>query len=123
MPSALRGSIRGTQGDPGFLEDYRRALEVAETQGLGVERARIWGNFALDIGLVEGPRRSLEEYERVHAFEVQLGSALGYARDNRVVALVCAGDWDEALREAAELERDFAASHSATSGTSSSCAF
>ncbi len=106
---SLRGSIRGSEGDAGFLEDYRRALELAETQGLGIERARIWGNFALDIGLVEGPRRSLEEYERVLAFEVQLGSALGYARDNRVVALVCAGDWDEALREANELENDFAA--------------
>ena len=106
---SLRGSIRGTQGDPGFLEDYRRALAVAEMRGLGIERARIWGNFAMDIGLVEGPRRSLEEYERVLAFEVQLGSALGYARDNRVVALVCAGDWDEALREANELERDFLA--------------
>ena len=106
---SLRGSTRGLQGDPGFLEDYRRALEIAEMQGLGIERARIWGNFAMDIGFVEGPRRCLEEYERVFAFEVQLGSALGYARDNRVVALVCAGDWDEALREAHELESDFAA--------------
>jgi len=105
---SLRGSIRGSQGDPGFLEDYRRALEIAETQGLGIERARIWGNLALDIGLVEGPRRSLEEYERVFAFEAPLGLALGYARDNRVVALVCVGDWDEALREANQLERDFA---------------
>ena len=104
---SLRGSVRAAQGDPRFLEDYRRALEVAEAQGLGVERARIWSNYAGDLGLVAGPRRSLEEYGEEFAFEVSLGLGFNVARANRVVTLVCAGDWDEALQEAAEVERDF----------------
>ncbi len=103
---SLRGSARAAQGDPRFLEDYRRALEVAEMQGLGIERGRIWCNYALDIGLIEGPLRSLEELDRVLDFAAALGMIAGWARVNRLWALVFAGEWGEALREATELERD-----------------
>jgi class 3 adenylate cyclase/tetratricopeptide (TPR) repeat protein len=106
---ALHGAVRASQGDRGFLEDYRRALEVAEAQGLGVERARIWGNYVFDLCLTEGPRRSLEEWAHALDFCTSRGlaSIIGYQRANMVVTLVCAGDWDEALRESAEVEREF----------------
>ncbi len=103
------GTLRAAHGDPGFQEDYRRALEVAEAQGLGVERARIWGNYVFDLCLTEGPRRSLEEWADALDFCTSRGltSIIGYQRANLLGILVCAGDWDEALRESAEVEREF----------------
>ena len=105
----LRASVRSNQGDPGFIDAYRPALDAAEAQGLGIDRARVWGNYAIEISLVEGPRRSLEEFARLLDFEVSRGlvSWLVGDRATRVVMLVCAGDWDEALREAAAVELDF----------------
>ena len=107
---SLRGSIRAARSDlAGFLEDYRRALEVAEAKGLGVERARIWGNYQDQLCLTEGARRSLEEWGHLRDFCVSRGltSILGFQRANRVIVLICAGDWDEALRESADVEREF----------------
>ena len=106
---ALHGAVRASQGDRGFLEDYRRALEVAEAQGLGVERGRIWGNYVFDLCLTEGPRRSLDEWAHALRFCLSRGlaSIIGFQRANLVGTLVCAGDWDEALRESAEVEREF----------------
>ena len=108
----LSGSVRIAQGDLGFVDDYRRALDAAEAQGLGIDRARIWGNYAVEISLVEGPRRSLEEFARLLDFDVSRGlvSWLVGDRADRVMILVCAGDWDEALREAAAVELDFSES-------------
>jgi class 3 adenylate cyclase/tetratricopeptide (TPR) repeat protein len=104
----LLGSVRCLQGDPGFLEDARRALDLAEAQGLGIERARIWGNYADEIIYVEGPRRGLEEHQGMLDLEVSraLVELADLQRANRVAALVCGGSWDEALREAAAIELD-----------------
>jgi tetratricopeptide (TPR) repeat protein len=106
---ALRGAVRASLGDARFVEDYRRALDIAEAQGLGVERARVWGNYAFDLCLVEGPRRSLLEWERASDFcrSCGLTSLISYLHSNRVWVLVCAGDWDKAAQEAAQVERDF----------------
>ena len=113
---SLRGSVRAARGDPGFVEDYRRALASAEAQGLGSDRARILGNFAADIGLVEGPRRSLAEYARAFDFAASRGMSehLAFFRALRVAALFGAGEWDEALREAADVEFEFVGSAGST---------
>ena len=105
----LRASVRSNQGDPGFVDAYRSALDAAEAQGLGMDRARVWGNYAIEIEPRWGPRRSLEEFSRLFDFDVSRGlvSMLVSDHANRVVILICAGDWDEALREAAAVELDF----------------
>ena len=106
----LRGAVRAGLGDPGFIDDYRRALELAEAQDLGSDRARIWGNYANDIDFVEGPRRSLEEHALMMDFAASRGLVehAAFQRANRVTSLVFAGEWDEALRETAAVEREFA---------------
>ena len=102
----LRGAVRADEGDPRFLDDYRRAMAAAEDQGLSVDRARVWLNFAHDVGLTEGPRRSLEEYEGGLSFATQRGltSLVQLARAVRVEPLVFAGRWEDALSEMDELE-------------------
>jgi class 3 adenylate cyclase/tetratricopeptide (TPR) repeat protein len=105
---SLRASIRGYRGDVRFLDDYRRALAIAEMQGLGVERMRILSNYALDICLIEGPQRSLEEFERFFDFCTSRGLAIGYGRETQISVLIAAGRWDDVLRGAVEIELDFA---------------
>ena len=105
----LRGAVRSFTGDPRYLDDYRRAMAAAEDQGLSIDRARVWLNFACDVGLTEGPRRSLEEYDGALSFADQRGltSMVLYARAVRVEPLVYAGRWEEALGEMDELESVF----------------
>ena len=109
LARCLRGAVRAGLGDPGFIDDYRRALDLAEAQDLGSDRARIWGNYANDIDFVEGPRRSLEEHDLMMDFAASRGLVehAAFQRANRVISLVFAGEWDEALRDAAAVEREF----------------
>ncbi len=100
---------RAKAGDPRWADDSRRSLALAEEQGLGVERARVWLNYAASIALAEGPRRSLEEYDRAFSFADSRGltEAMLFGRCNRIDALVHAGEWDDALSEVDHLERHF----------------
>ena len=102
----LRGSVRGDLGMPGCLADFRRSLELARRQGLGVERGRVWFNYCSFLGLQEGPRRALEEYALFYDFAASRGlaSIVGISRSQHVEFLVYAGRWDEALDEADMVE-------------------
>jgi class 3 adenylate cyclase/tetratricopeptide (TPR) repeat protein len=108
----LRGAVRAGLGDPGFIDDYRRALDLAEAQDLGSDRARIWGNYANDIDFIEGPQRSLKEHALVIDFAISRGLVehAAFQRVSRVITLVFAGEWDEARREMTAVEREFAQS-------------
>ena len=106
----LRGVVRAFTGDPRYLDDYRRAMAAAEDQGLSIDRARVWLNFAYDVGLTAGPQRSLEEYDGALSFASQRGltSMVLYGRAVRVEPLVYAGRWEDALGEMDDLESVFA---------------
>ncbi len=84
-------------------------MAAAEDQGLSIDRARVWLNFAYDVGLTEGPRRSLEEYDGALNFANERGltAMVLYARAVRVEPLVYAGRWEDALGEMDELESVF----------------
>lgn len=101
----FRGSARVYLGDAGGLEDQRRALAIANDQGLGRDVAIFYHNLALDTWLVEGPRQRLElaregsRFARRRSIE-EVALALDAIA---VTALTDLGCLDEAIRLAEEL--------------------
>ena len=100
-----RADARLTLGDRKGMEDYERAVAAARAQGLGRERAAIEGNRTVSIFALEGPRAACRaitetmEFDRRHGLEAYVMNC----RVGLVVYLREAGDWDRALREAADL--------------------
>jgi class 3 adenylate cyclase len=101
----FRGAARAEQGDSGGLEDLRKALELAETEGLSREAAVIRNNLGEVLWPIEGPRANLEsrragsEFARSRGMESwELVFEIGAAE-----ALVAMGLWDEATTLGMEL--------------------
>jgi tetratricopeptide (TPR) repeat protein len=55
----FRGSALANSGDPGGLEEMRRALDLSVAQGKGREAAVLYNNLAVDVWQYEGPRAAL----------------------------------------------------------------
>ncbi len=98
----LRGTVLRSLGMPGYLADYRRSLDLAQQQGLGVERGRVWGNYCTFLREQEGPQRAMEEQARLLEFLESRGLASLVAGERAQLAesLLYAGRWDEAIAEA-----------------------
>jgi len=95
----LRACVLANQGSAECLTDFRRSLELARQQGLGVDRGRAWYNYAAFLCQIEGPSRSLEEYEEAMTFASSRGltSLLTLNIVGRVESLAYAGRWAEAV--------------------------
>ena len=103
----LRGSARAHLGDEHGVEDMRRALDVAISQGLGREAAVAYYNLADALGLSEGAAVRLKTLEEGLSFAQRRrieGVALGCSAE-LVSALVELGCYDEAIERARELDQ------------------
>ena len=69
------GVARSNLGDPGGIDDIRRALKLALEQSLGRETAVIYGNLASASWGYDGPRAALEAYSEAAAFCERRGLA------------------------------------------------
>ena len=102
---SCRGAARLLLGDRAGLEDYERAAAAARAQGLGIERATIELNLSSQIFAIRGAsaeRAALieaHEFVRRHGIDVHAFSC----RVALIDSLYKTGDWDEALRQAAQL--------------------
>ena len=100
-----RADARLTLGDREGMGDYDRAVAAARAQGLGRERAVIEVNRTNLIFALEGPRAACQamtetmEFDRSHGLEAYVVDC----RVGLVSFLRDAGEWDRALREAADL--------------------
>ncbi len=105
MALSCRGFAKLQLGDLDGLGDYERAIEAAREQGLGVERTTIELNYADLVFIVKGAQARLDvlhdgaEFALTHGLD---SYAIAY-RGTIVAALLSAGEWDRALREAEEL--------------------
>jgi class 3 adenylate cyclase/tetratricopeptide (TPR) repeat protein len=103
----FRGAARASVGDAGGLEDMRRALDTAITQGLGREAAVLHTNFALSLGPIEGSRARLAGLREGAAFAERRGIeefVLAFATQT-VEALVDLGSYEEAAALTRDLVR------------------
>ena len=71
----FRGCARFALGQAAGLEDMRRALEAATSQGLGREAAVLHMNLAVSLLRAEGPRAAWELAQRGAAFAQRQGIA------------------------------------------------
>jgi class 3 adenylate cyclase/tetratricopeptide (TPR) repeat protein len=69
----IRGHSRSLLGDAAGLEDQRRALNMANDQGIGREMAIIYNNLAESSWLFQGPRQRLELAREGSAFAKRRG--------------------------------------------------
>jgi class 3 adenylate cyclase/tetratricopeptide (TPR) repeat protein len=100
-----RGAARTSNGDMGGLDDYRKAAELAEEQGLGRERLSAVFNLLLyqaDIDgtaqALRGVREGLAEAQRYGLEEMALSF-----KSLLTAGLIDAGSWDEAIAVAEDL--------------------
>jgi predicted ATPase/class 3 adenylate cyclase len=102
---SCRGGARLLLGDHAGLADVERAVAVAASQGLGIERATLEINLSSQLFAVRGAlaeRAALveaHEFVRRHGIDVHELSCRGAL----VNSLYKTGDWDEALDQAALL--------------------
>ena len=98
----LRGVVMAALGMPECLADFRRSLELARQQGLGIELARVWGNYCAFLKKIEGPQAALEEQARLLGFLTSRGLVPFGATEqaHHVESLLYAGCWNEVIDEA-----------------------
>ena len=104
---AFRGGARCDLGDAGGLDDYRRALDAADAQGLAIEAANITCNLGVSVFGLEGPKEALAIHRqgRESARRHGMGFLVRACRMQELDDLVWAGEWREALEEADDLAR------------------
>jgi tetratricopeptide (TPR) repeat protein len=85
-PLGVRGYARADLGDPGGLEDFRRAIVLADDAGQGREGALLLGNLAYKLWLMEGPVAALGVIRENMAFEKVRGLTDG-AESTKAFAL------------------------------------
>ena len=102
----IRGDARCALGDVRGLDDLRHALELARERGAGHWCCVVASNLGECLNVFEGPASALQihreclELARRHRDEL----ALCFGRLVLLVDLVWDGRWDEALREAGDLD-------------------
>jgi hypothetical protein len=103
---------RASLGDPGGLEDYREAIELATEAGQGREVALLHNNLGMDLWAFEGPAASLEVTRDGIAFATARG--ITEMVDTMTVGmldqLLDVGEPDEALEVASDLAERLEAS-------------
>jgi class 3 adenylate cyclase/tetratricopeptide (TPR) repeat protein len=100
-----RGAARCWLGDDGGLDDFRRAIEVAEAQGFGMQLLNLRHNYACSVLPRRGPAAALPLFCENAELARQRGNQL-LSLGGRASAVVChedLGEWDRALSDADEL--------------------
>ncbi len=105
---AMRGWARSTWGDPGCLDDTRRALEIASSTGNAHDIANFHNNLAVLLWLYEGPQAGVDEvnaaitFARARGLNFWVMASTGGFLD----AMIEAGDLEGAAESGARLLRD-----------------
>jgi tetratricopeptide (TPR) repeat protein len=98
-----RGLARAALGDPGGLQDYREAIELASQAGQGRDVALLKNNLGVDLLSFEGPAASLAVFREGIAFAGARG--LTEMRESMIAGsadvLIDTGEHEEALQIAA----------------------
>ena len=104
-----RGMARCDMGDPEGLDDLRRAIHVAETQGSWRECGALYANYADEVFAYQGPRAALQCRREGLAIARQRGDLLAveFLRTGSIEDLASLGEWSAALDLAVELEAVF----------------
>ena len=100
-----RADARLALGDLDGFEDYERAVAAARAQGLGGDRATIELNRVSTLSSLRGPRAACHAAAEAMEFAHRHGLET-YVRNSRtqlVSALLDAGEWDQALVDAADI--------------------
>jgi class 3 adenylate cyclase/tetratricopeptide (TPR) repeat protein len=99
-----RGLARANVGDPGVLQDYREAIELATQAGQGREVALLHNNLAVMLWGFEGPAASLEVLREGIAYAKARGltEMLDVLTLGTLDGLIDTGEHEEVLRIAAE---------------------
>ncbi len=102
-----RASARGYQGDARCVEDMRVARDLGMRLGLGRDTAISLNNLADGEAWYLGLRQARETWEHAIRFSRERGLTAGmmWQRGERLRCLYHAGEWDDALPEAAEVLR------------------
>jgi tetratricopeptide (TPR) repeat protein len=100
-----RGTARTNKGDMGGLEDYRRAADLAQEQGLGRDRLGSVFNLLLYEADIEGTAQALQGVRDGLAESERYGiEDMTFAFKSLLISgLIDDGSWDEALALAEEL--------------------
>ena len=100
-----RGGIRATLGDPGGLEDYREAIELAKGAGEGRVAVLGYNNLGVDLLGFEGPTESLEALRQGITFAKARGltEAADSLTQSTLDSLLDAGETERALEIVAEV--------------------
>jgi class 3 adenylate cyclase/tetratricopeptide (TPR) repeat protein len=108
----FRGMARCNLGDPGGVEDYREAIEIATEAGQGREVALLHNNLGIALWAFEGPGVSLEVLRDGIGFAQARGLAemLDSLMASQFDVLYELGDLDEALEVAARVAERLEAS-------------
>jgi class 3 adenylate cyclase/tetratricopeptide (TPR) repeat protein len=101
----FRGWARCEVGDRRGVDDFSRALEAAETQGLGRDTAIIYSNMGEVVAAADGPARGLRIHREGRDFAERrgIGQFVLWLGRAAIEDLVWAGRWDEAADAAREL--------------------
>jgi class 3 adenylate cyclase len=95
----FRARARCDLGDAGGLQDFERALKLAQEQDLATETASMYNNFAEAIWPVEGPASAL----KMMRFGIEFSDRRGLRRlathtaSSMLNPLYELGEWDEAM--------------------------
>ena len=93
---------RADLGDPGGLEDFREAIELATEAGQGLEVALLHNNLGVRLWFFEGPAASLEVLRAGIAYARARGLVTDTLTQSSLDDLVDTGEHDEVLEIAAE---------------------
>jgi len=101
----FRGMARSDLGDPGGLDDYREAIELATEAGQGREVALLCNNLSYGLLAFAGPKDALEKMREGKAFAQARGltEMVNTNTASSLDALVLGGSLDEALQVATDL--------------------
>ena len=101
----VRADARYLLGDPGGLEDFREALELATQAGDGNQSAVLYNNFGITLRNLEGPGAALEAFEEGRSLAEACGlkgTALNI-QTSALPAMLGAGELGRALELAENL--------------------
>jgi class 3 adenylate cyclase/tetratricopeptide (TPR) repeat protein len=100
-----RASVRGYRGDARCVDDGRAARDLGLRLGLGRETAIAMNNLGDGESWYLGLRPARETWEQAIRFSRERGVTAGvmWQRGERLRCLYHAGEWDDAMVEAAEV--------------------
>jgi class 3 adenylate cyclase/tetratricopeptide (TPR) repeat protein len=95
----VRADARYLLGDPGGLEDFREALDLATQAGDGNQSAVLYNNFGITLRNLEGPGAALKAFDEGRGFAEARGlkGATLNLQTSALPALLGAGKLDRAL--------------------------